>query len=83
MVIFYNNRKLLYFNQSFSYVCCFNYYCTVDELIIEDFETSPLKSRAEVVENSWRIVESLHFLILAQQQLYNGKQCYGSLVLFI
>lgn len=41
-------------------------------MIIDDFKTMPFKSRAEIVENSWRIVESLHFLILAQQQLYNG-----------
>lgn len=40
---------------------------------MNDFEATPFKSRAEMIENSWRIVESLHFLMLAQRQLYNGK----------
>ncbi|VVC39444.1 WD40-repeat-containing domain,WD repeat protein 35,WD40/YVTN repeat-like-containing [Cinara cedri] len=45
----------------------------VDELMIDNYEATPFKSRAEIIENSWRIVESLHFLILAQRQLYNGQ----------
>lgn len=40
---------------------------------MNDFEATPFKSRAEMIESSWRIVESLHFLMLAQRQLYNGK----------
>lgn len=42
-------------------------------MLINDFGATPFKSRAEIVENSWRIVESLHFLMLAQRQLYSGK----------
>jgi hypothetical protein len=45
----------------------------VDEVVINDFKAIPFKSRAEIIANSWRIVESIHFLILAQKQLYNGK----------
>ncbi|KAL5245231.1 hypothetical protein ACI65C_012641 [Semiaphis heraclei] len=44
----------------------------VEEITMDDFGIMPFKSRVEIIENSWRIVESLHFLILAQQQLYNG-----------
>ncbi|XP_025414871.1 WD repeat-containing protein 35 isoform X2 [Sipha flava] len=44
----------------------------VDEVVINDFKAIPFKSRAEIIANSWRIVESIHFLILAQKQLYNG-----------
>jgi len=40
---------------------------------MDNFGIMPFKSRVEIIENNWRIVESLHFLILAQQQLYNGK----------
>lgn len=43
-----------------------------EEIVMDNFEIKPFKSRAEIIENSWLIVESLHFLILAQQQLYNG-----------
>lgn len=42
-------------------------------MVIEDFGITPFKSRAEILENSWRVVESLHYLMLAQRQLYNGK----------
>jgi len=50
----------------------FNEYL-VEEIPMDNFGIKPFKSRVEIIENSWRIVESLHFLILAQQQLYNGN----------
>lgn len=53
-------------------MCVFVQYL-VDEMVINDFGVTPFKSRAEILENSWRIVESLHYLMLAQRQLYNGK----------
>lgn len=52
---------------------CFFVKFLVDEMVIDDFGATLFKSRAEILENSWRIVESLHYLMLAQWQLYNGK----------
>ncbi|XP_050432012.1 WD repeat-containing protein 35 [Adelges cooleyi] len=46
---------------------------TVEDVEINNLEGTPFKTRAEIIENSWRIVEALHFLILAQQQIYNGN----------
>ncbi|XP_050539955.1 WD repeat-containing protein 35 isoform X2 [Daktulosphaira vitifoliae] len=46
---------------------------SIVESEIVNIDSLLFKNRAEIIENSWRIVESLHFLILAQQQLYNGE----------